>query len=114
MQNLVFGFCALIRTQFRAIESSGRMISPEKGQGHSFVPKKGQQISPSVTTYAPPPLNTPRVERNYSPCFGFGPPNHFEKSTPLCLSNTDCHETIKRETAAILKISDAKFVLTST
>ena len=48
-------FAPWLGRSLRAIEPSGRMISPEKGQEHSVVPKKGQQKSLSVTVCALPP-----------------------------------------------------------
>ena len=49
-----FWFLAFVPWQgssFWAIEPYSHMISPEKGQGHSFAPKKGQQKSLSVTMF---------------------------------------------------------------
>ena len=58
----------------RAIQSSGRMISPENGQGHSVVPNKRPTEIVVRNNVRPPPLIRHCVKKNYSHVLGSAAP----------------------------------------
>ena len=72
-----------LREAVRNHSASGRMIIPEKGQGHSVFPKKGSTEIAVGNNVHPPPLNTPRCQYELLPCFGFGPAIIKKKTTPV-------------------------------
>ena len=73
-------FAPSLERSFRAIEPSGRTISPEKAQGHSVAPKRRSTEIAVGNNVRPLPLEYAIVSRRITPHVLGSAPNHFEKS----------------------------------